>query len=440
MTKKRIVMLVALLFVATYLLARTFGPVTFTVTESILSQGGQWISGGAAGNCNGAQKCWADVRTFNGMAIGTTRPNMFGDSTALVAGNFGPNQTVESTLKVTSTPSGCCREAEQRLRSTISTQWNNGYEVTISVHSGGSYLQFVKWYGPNGSFDYLAESENLGSLANAQKMKSSITGGATNTTITVWLDRGSGYVVVPMKRWDNGQTCPSGACLDFRPATQGGGGGASAILTGNPGIGFYDNNDDSYSNYGWSSFTATDGIAGEPVITAQPSNTSVAVGNTANFSFTATGATSYSWSKNGSTIGGATSNNYTTPATTAQDNGAVFQGTATNASGSVLTNQATLTVTGISLPVITAQPQNTTVAQGATANFSVTATGATSYQWFKNGTSIGGATSSSYTTPATVIQDDGSLFRVDVTNSNGTVSSNNATPSPMFSNVTRSSA
>jgi len=49
------------------------------------------------------------------------------------------------------------------------------------------------------------------------------------------------------------------------------------------------------------------------------------------------------------------------------------------------------------------------------------------YQWRKNGANISGATNSSYTTPATVGADNGSLFSVVVSNSGGSVTSNNAT-------------
>jgi len=66
---------------------------------------------------------------------------------------------------------------------------------------------------------------------------------------------------------------------------------------------------------------------------------------------------------------------------------------------------------------------------GATARFKVTATGdpPLNYQWRKNGVDILGATSSSYTTPATVDADNGSLFSVVVSNGGGSVTSNNAT-------------
>jgi hypothetical protein len=80
-------------------------------------------------------------------------------------------------------------------------------------------------------------------------------------------------------------------------------------------------------------------------------------------------------------------------------------------------------------PAITAQPQNNTVTAGQTAAFTVTAsgTGPLSYQWEKNNTSISGATSASYTTPATTTADSGSSFTVTVSNSAGNVTSNRAT-------------
>jgi hypothetical protein len=79
-------------------------------------------------------------------------------------------------------------------------------------------------------------------------------------------------------------------------------------------------------------------------------------------------------------------------------------------------------------PSITSQPQNQTVAVGATASFSVTATGNAPlmYQWQKSSTNISGATASTYTTPATVAGDDGSVFQVVVTNGSGSVTSSQA--------------
>jgi hypothetical protein len=136
---------------------------------------------------------------------------------------------------------------------------------------------------------------------------------------------------------------------------------------------------------------------------------------------------SYQWRKNGANITGATSASYTTPATTAADNGSLFSVVVSNSAGSVTSNNAILTVK--TPPTITTQPANQTVKAGKTAKFSVTATGTTplGYQWRKNGVNIPGATKASYTTPATTLADNGALFSVTVTNSVGSVTSNNAT-------------
>ena len=59
----------------------------------------------------------------------------------------------------------------------------------------------------------------------------------------------------------------------------------------------------------------------------------------------------------------------------------LFRSAVTSANALVTVNE---------LPAITAQPQSTTLCNGQTASFSVTATGTNlSYQWKKNGTNVG---------------------------------------------------
>ncbi|MBS0579286.1 MAG: hypothetical protein JSR36_08500 [Proteobacteria bacterium] len=170
-----------------------------------------------------------------------------------------------------------------------------------------------------------------------------------------------------------------------------------------------------------------------PAITVQPVSQTISAGSTATFSVTATGTAplSYQWRKNGTAIAGATSASYTTPAETTADSGATFSVLVTNAAGSIASSNATLTVNGpVALaPSITSQPMSQTIASGATATFSVAATGTAplGYQWRKNGTAIAGATSASYTTPAETTADSGALFSVVVSNSAGSVTSGNAT-------------
>ena len=167
-------------------------------------------------------------------------------------------------------------------------------------------------------------------------------------------------------------------------------------------------------------------------ITSQPASQTVTVGQTATFSVSATGSfsTTYQWRKNGVNISGATAASYTTPVTTAADNGSQFSAVVTSSAGSVTSNTATLTVTAAPVaPSITTQPASRAVASGQTATFSVTASGTAplSYQWRKNGTSIAGATAASYTTPGTTAADNGALYSVIVSNSLGSVLSSNAT-------------
>ena len=80
-------------------------------------------------------------------------------------------------------------------------------------------------------------------------------------------------------------------------------------------------------------------------------------------------------------------------------------------------------------PLVTTNPANQTVQAGQAATFTVLASGSAplSYQWRRAGTAISGATSASYTTPATVVGDSGSSYDVTVTNSAGTVTSSAAT-------------
>ena len=190
------------------------------------------------------------------------------------------------------------------------------------------------------------------------------------------------------------------------------------------------------SNQATLTVTAASGVPGAPVIGTQPANQSVVAGKTATFTVTATGSDgggplTYQWQKNGTDISGATSSTYTTPATAIGDSGTAFTVVVGNNAAKVTSSKATLTVTLAAVaPAITTQPAAQTVTEGQTATFSVTATGTAplTYQWKKDGTAISGATSSTYTTPATSNADNAAVFTVVVSNSAGTtVTSSNAT-------------
>lgn len=75
-------------------------------------------------------------------------------------------------------------------------------------------------------------------------------------------------------------------------------------------------------------------------------------------------------------------------------------------------------------PAITTGPVASTVNSGATATFSVAATGSSlAYQWRVNGADIAGATAATYTTPALTVADSGKSYTVVVSNSAGSATS-----------------
>jgi hypothetical protein len=84
-----------------------------------------------------------------------------------------------------------------------------------------------------------------------------------------------------------------------------------------------------------------------PTLTTQPTNLTVAAGDTASFSVVAAGTAplSYQWARNGSSIVGATAATFTLTSTSAADNGAKFTVIVSNSVSSVSSTAATLTVT-----------------------------------------------------------------------------------------------
>ena len=177
----------------------------------------------------------------------------------------------------------------------------------------------------------------------------------------------------------------------------------------------------------------------KPAITAEPASTTVAVGSPAVFSAGASGVTTptVQWqsSPNGgsiwSTIVGATSTTYTTPATSGSDNGLQYRAVFTNANGSATSTAVTLTVDVP--PTVTGQPNSQIVTAGTTATFSATATSrpAPGVQWQvstdggSTWTDIPAATSDTLTVSSTK-KDDGNLYRAVFTNLLGKATSTTA--------------
>jgi hypothetical protein len=84
-----------------------------------------------------------------------------------------------------------------------------------------------------------------------------------------------------------------------------------------------------------------------PTIAAQPESRVVQVGQAATFSVVAQGSgLTYGWRRNGTAIPGATGASYTTPPTSALDDGARFSVVVTNAGGSAASDSAVLRIEG----------------------------------------------------------------------------------------------
>ena len=153
-----------------------------------------------------------------------------------------------------------------------------------------------------------------------------------------------------------------------------------------------------------------------PEILADPASQTVCAGAPVTFSVNVGVTTNptYQWLKNGSPIGGATNPTYTIASVATGDAGN-YSVTVNGICGSPVTSgNAVLTVD--TSPVITVQPiVSQSLCEGVPASFSVMATGtALTYQWKKNGVSIGGATASTYTIPA-IATADGATYTVVVT-------------------------
>ena len=219
---------------------------------------------------------------------------------------------------------------------------------SVARPDGNQYISVARWNGPFQSFTYIGGANSPPVLKTGDVLKASIVG----NVITAFVN---GNQVLQ--------------CTD------------STFTSGNPGIGFNYGCTGFYSNFGFSSYSATDGSSSTfPTITAQPANQTVTVGQTATFSVVAAGSAplSYQWQKNATNISGATSASYTTPATTSSDNGATFRVIVSNSLGSVTSNPATLTVNpvgGQSWAFVQGGSTNSGAASNATSFSSTTKTG-----------------------------------------------------------------
>jgi len=143
--------------------AGAHGPYTtnFNRAENPISEGGKWLNGQTDG------LDWTDIRTTPGFAFGTEiggdrpDPQKYDDSTALLKGTWGPNQTAQATVRsVNPNQDGkVWEEVELRLRSSISPHQCTGYEIMFRCSKiPKAYCNIARWEGPLGKFTYLKQT------------------------------------------------------------------------------------------------------------------------------------------------------------------------------------------------------------------------------------------------------------------------------------------
>ncbi|MGE4131861.1 MAG: immunoglobulin domain-containing protein [Bdellovibrionales bacterium] len=167
-----------------------------------------------------------------------------------------------------------------------------------------------------------------------------------------------------------------------------------------------------------------------PTIVSFTGSVTVASGSPLSLSVSATGnpAPSFQWYKNGAELAGATSATYQVSAASAQDAG-TYAVQVYNSAGSITSNNATVTVTSTTVtqqpPAITSLSPDVTIDVGQILTLTVQATGnpAPSYQWYKDGVAISGATNNSFSKAVTA--SDQGAYAVHIRNSAGSTTSAN---------------
>jgi hypothetical protein len=201
---------------------------SFPLTENPISEGGRWIGGGSVGHD------WTDISTTAGLAIGHQVGASFTDATAIVGGEWGPDQRVTARAYTTRQNDECFQEVEMRLRTTVAPSRITGYEISYKAsHGPNAYLIIVRWNGPLGDFTYLYNTR--GDRFGLR------TGDVVGARIV-------GNLITAYK---NGQTMAR--VID------------ETFTSGNPGMGFNLSNKTpacrgTNGDYGFTSFTATDFI------------------------------------------------------------------------------------------------------------------------------------------------------------------------------------
>ena len=172
----------------------------------------------------------------------------------------------------------------------------------------------------------------------------------------------------------------------------------------------------------------------DPTITVQPADQTVAAGQSARFSVTATTISmsplplTYQWRKNGQNMAGATTASLTFPLAVPTDCGALFSVVVTSSIGTVTSSGAMLTVLpAAGAPIVLAPTGRQRVVEKQSGHFTVNAwspTAPMTYQWQRSTyatpwINIAGATAAVYDTPPAALTDTATAYRCVVSNAAG---------------------
>ena len=159
-------------------------------------------------------------------------------------------------------------------------------------------------------------------------------------------------------------------------------------------------------------------------IIEQPVSHSIVHGKPVTFSLATAGSgpLTYQWKKNHIIIHGATKDSHTIASVQKEDEG-IYTCEVSNDFSNDISNDAILVV--ITPPTISRQPLSQIKNPGMPVTFSVTTSGTPpfSFQWLKDGTTIDGKTSESYTIDSVSENDEG-IFTCNVINDAGSLTSN----------------
>ena len=141
------------------------------------------------------------------------------------------------------------------------------------------------------------------------------------------------------------------------------------------------------------------------VINTQPTDKTVCEGDDVTFTVEADGSNlTYQWQKDGSDISGETSASLTLTNVSTDDDATKYKVIVSGDCGDVTSDEVTLTVHKNT--VINTQPTAQEVCDGDDFTFSVEADGSNlTYQWYKDGEAISGATNTSYTANASAAKE-----------------------------------